>query len=165
MTEARSSQARPDAERAEGRSLELPQFKGRPGWEFTDISGLDLAAYAPVTAPDDADPAETLFDVPAPAALPEGVIVAPIDQAPRGLPTSVVAADDVFTMLNDAAEYRAGSFVYVPRGVVLEQPISLSTVQADAGTLLNQRTVIVLEEGAQAEVWEQYLSGSAELDG
>ena len=25
--------------------LELPTFKGRPGWEFTDISGLDLAAY------------------------------------------------------------------------------------------------------------------------
>jgi hypothetical protein len=24
---------------------ELPQFKGRPGWEFTDISKLDLAAY------------------------------------------------------------------------------------------------------------------------
>ena len=25
--------------------IELPTFKGRPGWEFTDISGLDLAAY------------------------------------------------------------------------------------------------------------------------
>ena len=24
---------------------ELPQFKGRAGWEFTDISSLDLAAY------------------------------------------------------------------------------------------------------------------------
>ena len=26
-------------------AVELPTFKGRPGWEFTDISGLDLAAY------------------------------------------------------------------------------------------------------------------------
>ena len=67
--------------------------------------------------------------------------------------------------LNDAAEHRSGAFVYVPRGVVLEQPISLRSVQAKTGTLLHQRTLIVLEEGAQAEVWEQYLSGDAETDG
>ena len=30
---------------AQAPALELPTFKGRPGWEFTDISGLDLAAY------------------------------------------------------------------------------------------------------------------------
>ena len=28
-------------------TLELPRFKGKAGWEFTDISGLDLTAYAP----------------------------------------------------------------------------------------------------------------------
>jgi Fe-S cluster assembly protein SufD len=72
--------------------------------------------------------------------------------------------DDVFVSLNDAG-YRAGSFVYVPRGVALETPIALQTVQPRAGTLLNQRTLVVLEEGAQAEVWEQYLSGEPELDG
>ena len=38
-------------------------------------------------------------------------------------------------------------------------------MQARTGTLLNQRTLVVLEEGARAEVWEQYLSGEAELDG
>ena len=26
-------------------TVELPTFKGRPGWEFTDITELDLAAY------------------------------------------------------------------------------------------------------------------------
>jgi hypothetical protein len=30
---------------ASASTVELPQFKGRPGWEFTDISSLDLAAY------------------------------------------------------------------------------------------------------------------------
>jgi Fe-S cluster assembly protein SufD len=145
-------------------SLELPQFKGRPGWEFTDISGLDLASYRPVTGPGDAEPAETLFDVPA-AELPPGVVVTTIDQAPPDLLGRLVAEDDVFTMLNDSAEYRAGSFVYVPRDVVLEQPIPLRTVQARAGTLLHQRTLIVLEAGAQAEVWEEFLSGAEDLDG
>jgi Fe-S cluster assembly protein SufD len=145
---------------------ELPQFKGRPGWEFTDISGLDLAAYAPVSGPGETvQPPASLFDLDGAGALPEGVIVAPIDQAPRELLGSVVAADDVFTLLNDAAGYRAGSFVYVPRGVVVSEPISLTAIQARAGSLLHERTLIVLEEGAQAEVWEQYLSAEDELDG
>jgi Fe-S cluster assembly protein SufD len=47
--------------------------------------------------------------------------------------------------------------ITVARGVTLEQPIALSAVVVE-GTLANTRTRIVLEEGAQAEVWEQYLS-------
>ena len=149
---------------ASSQALELPQFKGRAGWEFTDISGLDLASYAPVAGPEDAEAVEELFSIP-PGELPPGVVVTSIAEAPSELLGKVVAADDVFTLLNDSAAYRAGSFVYVPRGVVVEQPISLRSVQATTGTLLNQRTLIVLEEGAQAEVWEQFLSGSEELDG
>jgi Fe-S cluster assembly protein SufD len=156
--------------------LELPQFKGRPGWEFTDISGLDLTAYQPVRSPDEdgagAQPAHPLFELEDVATLPDGVIVATIDEAYREHGEvlrrylgSLVTADDVFTMLNDSAEYRSGSFVYVPRGVAVQEPISLRTVHAQAGTLLHQRTLIVLEEGAQAEVWEQYLSGAEDLDG
>ena len=155
--------------------LALPQFKGRPGWEFTDISGLNLAAYEPVSSPDDAAAPVTdpLFDVPgADAALPEGVIVTTIGEAAdehselvrRHLSSLIGPGDDMFVALNDAG-FRAGAFVYVPRGVVLESPISLRTVQARTGTLLNQRSLVVLEEGAQAEVWEQFLSADSELDG
>ena len=114
---------------------------------------------------------EPLFDLAEPTALPDGVIVTPIADAAaehrellqRHL-GSLVSADDIFTTLNDAAEYRDGTFVYVPRGVVVPEPISLRTIQARAGTMLHQRTLIVLEDGAQATVWEQYLSGSAEQD-
>jgi Fe-S cluster assembly protein SufD len=157
-----------------GSTPELPTFKGRPGWEFTDISGLDLAAYEPVRTDRPEATAEPLFtpDAIAVADLPDGVIVCSIADAAaehgellaRHLGT-LVTADDVFTILNDGAEYRAGTFVYVPRGVVVQKPISLSSVQAEAGTMLNQRTLIVVEEGAQAEVWEQYLSGADDLDG
>ena len=154
--------------------LELPTFKGRAGWEFTDISQLNLAAYEPVREAGElegAQASEPMFDAPA-GALPDGVIVASIEDAAaehsellrRHLGRLIGAGDDVFVALNDAG-FRAGSFVYVPRGVALEAPIALETVQARAGTLLNQRTLVVLEEGAQAEVWEQYLSGEAELDG
>ncbi len=187
-------------------TIELPTFKGRPGWEFTDISGLDLAAYErALPASLNADPpaggvadagadagvdagdgtgthsevkAEVeggvgagvgsasvapLWSLPE-ADLPAGVLVTTLDQAPAQLGSLLSADDDVFVALNDAGE-RAGTLVYVPRGVVVEQPISIGAVQARAGTLVNQRTLIVLEEGARAEVWEQFLSGAEELDG
>ena len=50
------------------------------------------------------------------------------------------------------------------RGRHVEAPISLTTVHAQAGTPLHHRTLIVLEEGAQAEVWHQSLSAE-EADG
>ncbi len=152
-------------------AVELPTFKGRLGWEFTDISGLDLAAYEPVSGDEAAD-AEPLFELPSAAQqLPDGVIVTTIEDAlgehaeliQRHL-GSLVSEADPFVALNDAG-YRSGSFVFVPRGVAVEEPISLASVQARAGTLFNQRTLVVLEEGAQAEVWEQYLSGDEDLDG
>ena len=149
-------------------TVELPQFKGRPGWEFTDLSGLDLAAYERV-APDAASPAEPLFALDALDPLPDGVLVTTVADAPRELierhlGSLVSAEDDAFVALNDAG-VRGTAFVYVPRGVVLESPISLRTVQAQTGTLVNQRTLIVVEEGAEVEVWEQYLSGGEEIDG
>ncbi len=150
-------------------ALELPQFKGRPGWEFTDISTLDLAAYERVLADDGGDVESLFAGLEPPAALPDGVLVTTLEQAPVELVErhlgSLLAADaDPFVALNDAGA-RNSSFVYVPRGVIVAAPISLRTVQSGAGTLVNQRTLIVLEEGAEAEVWEQYLSGSPELDG
>jgi Fe-S cluster assembly protein SufD len=151
-------------------AVELPTFKGRPGWEFTDITGLDLTAYEPVRGAEAAT-AEPLFELPEAQNLPDGVIVTTIAEALtehsellESRLGSVVSDDDPFVALNDAG-YRNGSFVYVPRGVAVEQPISLSSIQARAGTLFNQRTLVVLEEGSQAEVWEQYLSGEDELDG
>jgi Fe-S cluster assembly protein SufD len=167
---ARAAEGKPAAA-----SAELPQFKGRPGWEFTDISGLDLTAYTPVgpgeeTAGGGADP---LFGLPdALHSLPEGVIVTTIGQAlarhgelvERHLGT-VVSADDVFTLLNESAAYRHGAFVYVPRGVAIEEPIMLTSVLPGTGRLLHQRTLIVLEDGAQASVWEQYLSAEPQGDG
>jgi Fe-S cluster assembly protein SufD len=156
-------------------AFELPTFKGRPGWEFTDISALNLADYRPVTAEDPvAPPVEPLwaFDGAHSSELPAGVIVAPMEHAAsehgellrRHLGALVGPGDDVFVALNDAG-FRRGAFVYVPRGVTVEAPISLATVQAASGTILNTRTLIVLEDGAQAEVWEQLLSAEEELDG
>jgi Fe-S cluster assembly protein SufD len=163
--------------------LELPQFKGRPGWEFTDISGLDLSEYRPApvngAAPAGRDAApvftpERLAELRQTDAgdpeligeLPDGVIVAPLDRHPelveRHLGT-LIGPDDLFAARNDAG-FRGGAFVYVPRGVVLDKPILLTAVQATSGTELDRRTLIVLEDGAQAEVWEQYVSAQQDTN-
>jgi Fe-S cluster assembly protein SufD len=117
-------------------AVELPTFKGRPGWEFTDLSGLELGSYTPAAIAREGGVGE-LWSLTT-GELPEGV--------------SVQVDGDETT-------------VTVARNAVVERPISLTAVQAEAGTLVNQRTRVVLEEGAQAEVWEQFLSGADELDG
>jgi Fe-S cluster assembly protein SufD len=152
------------------KTLELPEFKGRPGWEFTDITGLELNRYAPAPANGASPATEALFQL-ADTPQPDGVIVSTIEQAAREHPAlierylgSIVADEDVFVARN-AAGFEGGAFVYVPAGVALERPIALTTVQAASGTELDRRTLIVLEQGAHAEVWEQFLSGAEDVEG
>ena len=171
-------------------ALGLPQYKGRAGWEFTDLGKLSLGAYAPA-APGEGDAAavdrvETLFAAPQggitlgqvdgrvvaePTGLPAGVIVEPLTLAVERHPELVEphlgrivdASSDVFAAANEA-DWTGGAFVYVPRGVQVEAPVLLTAISDAGGTSLNRRTLVVLDEGAEAEVWEQYLSGSPDGD-
>ncbi|MFL5781407.1 MAG: Fe-S cluster assembly protein SufD [Thermoleophilaceae bacterium] len=138
----------------------LPEFKGRPGWEFTDLTGLDLDAYEP--APPAAG-GEPVLAVPreSAAGLGDAIVCTLAEAVERHAELvephlgTVVAADDPFVARN---AWQEGLFVYVPRGVRLDEPIARDAVTGEAGTALSHRTLIVLEEGAEAEVWEQYLS-------
>ncbi|MFL5817309.1 MAG: Fe-S cluster assembly protein SufD [Conexibacter sp.] len=168
-------------------SLDLPRYKGHPGWEFTDISALDLAAYAPASAgdPGAAERVEALFQgleapyvltqvdastVVAPEDLPAGVTVTSLEGAAvahaalveRHLGT-IVTDEDAFTARNEAG-FAGGAFVHVAAGTVLDRPILVTAVQGAERSALDWRTLIVLEEGAQAEVWEQYLSADRGQD-
>jgi Fe-S cluster assembly protein SufD len=166
-------------------SLELPQFKGVAGWEFTELKGFELAGYETAQGGDLGVETTPVFDAPEGAvrlkqvdhawsktepAVSEGPLVMPLSQAvqehpelvDRHLGSVVDASEHVFAARN-AAEWEGGAFVYVPRGVKVEAPIVLDAIQAQAGTALNWRVLIVLEEGAEAEVWEQYTSTATGL--
>lgn len=169
-------------------TLDLPTYKGRPGWEFTDISSLDLAAYAPAGAGAAAAvaSADALFvgleqpivvtqvdaaTVEVAGELPDGVVITSLERAAAEHPElverhlgTIVAGDDAFVARNDAA-FAGGLFVHVGRGVALERPVLVTVVQDSDRTALNWRSLIVLEDGAQAEVWEQYLSAGEDRDG
>jgi Fe-S cluster assembly protein SufD len=168
---------------AEVTALELPTFKGRPGWEFTDLSRLDLSAFSAPEGGDLSISRDDLFDladatrldqvdgaVSEGTAVEDGPVVLPLSVARERHPElvephlgRVVAADDVFTRWNEDS-WDGGAFVWIPRGVRVAAPILLTAVTEAAQTALQRRVLIVLEEGAEAEVWEQYLSGDDESE-
>jgi Fe-S cluster assembly protein SufD len=132
--------------------LELPTQKAK-GWEFTDLSDLELDGYNEAVAT-----IEGLDE-----AVAEGAVVMPLAEAAvehpdlvRDLLGSIVPAADVFTARNQA-RWRDGVFVHVPDGARLEQPLRL-TISGAAGDEIEWRALVVLGEGAEAEVWERYAS-------
>jgi Fe-S cluster assembly protein SufD len=158
--------------------LALPAFKGEAGWEFTPLKGFELEAFAP--APGGADDAaahvldldlDAAVRVSVDEAVSEGPVVLPLAVAAERHPDiverhlgQVIRERSRLTLENDA-RWTDGAFVYVPRGVHVEAPIVLTTVHEQAGSALHHRALIVLEEGAQAEVWHQSLSSDGEAEG
>jgi Fe-S cluster assembly protein SufD len=138
-----------------------------PGWEFTDLGGLDLDAFPP--APAEHEGGESVFED---VAVPDGVTAIPLAQAVAERPElverhlgSVVASEgDPFAARNDA-EWSSGLFVHVAPGVAADGPVIARAVQAAAERGTYWRTLIVVDEGAEAEVWEQYLSAAPDLGG
>ncbi|MEZ5154844.1 MAG: Fe-S cluster assembly protein SufD [Solirubrobacterales bacterium] len=173
--------------------LALPGPKTR-GWEFTDLSGLDLAGFAPAEGGDldaaaglatrlslpEGSSGLTQVDAtwrselrsPTGNGRPEEVTVMSLSEAAARFPdliagrfgTIVPGDGDPFVAINEAG-WSGGALVYVPRNAAPEHPISLTAVQQAGGRSLNWRTLIVLEEGAEAEVWERYISSDDAAEG
>ncbi len=135
----------------------LPDQKTK-GWEFTDLSGLDLDSYESGSAE-------------ASIGRVEGATVLPLAEAFESHPELVeerlgalAPADDPFVARNDAAAQRDGVLVHVPAGVKLTEPIRIEVPLSEPGAALAWRTLIVLEEGAEAEVWEHWSSPADDVD-
>jgi FeS assembly protein SufD len=68
--------------------------------------------------------------------------------------------EDKFLALEGSA-FQSGIFIYIPRNVVLEEPIRLITSLAEDGTSLISRNIIVSEVGSKATVVQEiYAPGS-----
>jgi len=169
-------------------TLPLPTTK-TAGWEFTDLTGLDLDAFPPAADGDAAAlaSATALIDAPAGSTRIEQVdglalsangalpadrpLVLPLTEAIAQHPElvqrhfgTIVDPEDPFVARNEA-DWTGGAFVYVPRGARLETPVHITVAQHAAGRTLGWRTLIVLEEGAEAEVWEQTISTADDVEG
>jgi len=138
-------------------SLPLPDHKSK-GWEFTDLSKLDLDSYEAGDAEAEVSGAEGATVV----SLADAVAShAELLEASLG---SLVPVEDPFVARNEAG-WRDGVLVHVPRGVKVAEPIRIEVPVDRDGIAIAWRTLIVLEEGAEAEVWEHWSSPGDEVDG
>jgi Fe-S cluster assembly protein SufD len=144
--------------------LPLPTQKEK-GWEFTDLAGLELAAYEPAAG------AIEGIAVRAAANGAGGPVVMPLGEAATALPDvvrerlgSLVPSQDPFVARNEAG-WRDGVLVYVPAGERLAEPVDLVISHCGEGAGLDWRALVVLEEGAEAEVRERYVSASGDSEG
>jgi Fe-S cluster assembly protein SufD len=135
----------------------LPDQKAK-GWEFTDLSRLDLDAYEPGSAG-------------AAIQAVEGATILPLAEARESRPELVegrlgalAPAGDPFVARNDSS-WRDGLLIHVPRGTRLTEPVRIEVPLAEDGVSVAWRTLVVLEEGAEAEVWEHWSSPGDDVDG
>jgi len=99
-------------------------------------------------------------------------IVAPLELACTEVPELVQphlsqlapAGSDLFTAQN-SANWRGGFFIHIPRGITVAEPIVLNTIHLQESALIQPRILIVIEEGAQAEVWSQTTSVDKTITG
>jgi Fe-S cluster assembly protein SufD len=138
-------------------SLPLPDHKSK-GWEFTDLSGLEIDAYERTDAEAEVSGGEGATVV----SLADAVTShAELLQEHLG---SLVPVEDPFVARNEAG-WSDGVLVHVPRGVSVAEPIRIEVPVDRDGAAVGWRTLIVLEEGAEAEVWEHWSSPNDEVDG
>lgn len=157
-----------DSAKQRGSELELPTDKVK-GWEFSDLSHLDFDAYTDAVAR--VDGLARLDGGADGGDRPKGPVVMPLAEAAARRPElvrewlgTVVGPTDSFTARN-AARWRDGVLVYVPSGCHLEQALRLE-ISAEHGEEVHWRTLVVLEQGAEAEIWEHYGSeGEALFNG
>ena len=140
-------------------------------WRRTDVTGLDPGKFSSLEHAN-GHKQET-------PKLPAGVIFEPLSQAAQHhrnlvepLLFSALHADrDRFAALH-AAFFTGGNFLYVPDGVVIEEPILRQHFSHEGGTTVLPHTVIVagrnsrfyyLDEYIGEEDGAGYRSGSAEI--
>jgi Fe-S cluster assembly protein SufD len=137
-------------------SLPLPDHKSK-GWEFTDLSGLDIGSYGAA-------------DVEVEVSGGEGATVVSLAEAVSSHAElierhlgSLVPIEDPFVARNEAG-WSDGVLVHVPRGVTVSEPIRIEVPVDAGGAAISWRTLVVLEEGAEVEIWEHWSSPDDEVD-
>jgi Fe-S cluster assembly protein SufD len=165
--------------------LPVPHHKQK-GWEFTDMSSFDPDSFAAAEGGDlatepahsplvvaDGHPSVIAVDGAAETrgeSIPEGVTVSTLADAIREYPEivkahlgSLVLDSDKFAAQNTMS-FASGAFVHVQPGVQVAEPVVITALQANAGAM-PWRSLIVVEEGAELTLAEQFLSADDELEG
>jgi Fe-S cluster assembly protein SufD len=161
------------------RELPLPTTSDEP-WRFTDLKGFDPDAFvgnggqsAAGTVPSVGQSGMLDIDVAGLATVtedgitieraPEGITFEPLPEDQERLGT-LVGHDEKFAAHN-AAMWKHGLLVMIPRRVVVEQPLYVRISNAAVNGSVFFRLLVVAEEGSQATLIEEYTSASPDLHG
>jgi Fe-S cluster assembly protein SufD len=154
------------------RALPLPTTADEH-WRFTDLKGFDPEAFS-VNGAAAVERAGGMLDVDAAAVahVSEGGIE--IERAPDGvtfepleddeLLGTLVGTDEKFAAHN-AAAWKHGLLVRVPKGVEVEKPLYVRISNAEEDGALFWRLLVDAGEGCRFTLIEEYASASAELRG
>ncbi len=137
-------------------TLPLPTAKSK-GWEFTDLGSLDLDSYTAV------EPEPRISGGGGATVVRLAEALTSHSQLLEEQLGGLVPVEDPFVARNEA-EWRDGVLIHVPRGVKLSEPVRIEVPVETSGSAVSWRTLIVLEEGAEAEVWEHWSSPDDEVD-
>jgi Fe-S cluster assembly protein SufD len=164
-----------DAALARYEELPVPDTT-EEAWRFTNLKGFDPADYS-------AEPDESMFQTD--SILPElevagwaevsetgirvhsvppveGVLFQPLGEHDPRL-HSIVGWDEKFAAHN-AASWKHGLLVHVPKGVELELPLYVRIANSVPRGSIFWRLLVVAEEGARFTLIEEYASAAPDLD-
>src|SRR5438094_1908620 len=162
--------------------LPVPDTKRQEDWRNVDLKGLDLEAYAPFQQPNGVAPSGALEHVGAtlrqrgtspplasiePELARRGVIFMPLAQAAGAYPelverylfTGVKPERDKFAALH-AALFSGGTFLYVPEGVTVEQPMVSQFWSAGSGAAVLPHSLVIAGRGSRFQYVDEFLSSS-----
>jgi Fe-S cluster assembly protein SufD len=175
--------------------LAVPDTKRQEDWRQVDLKGLDLEGYAPFQQPNGTAPLGAVENVgatlrqrgtsPAVASIPpgltrQGVIFMPLAEAARAYPelvqqylfTGVSPDKDKFAALH-AALFSGGSFLYVPEGVTIAEPLVSQFWSAGSGSAVLPHSLVIGGKGSRFQYVDEFrgadlqeaalASGSAEV--
>ena len=158
------------------RSLPLPSTS-EEAWRFTDLSGFDPDAFVanghvPGTVPRTWPKGLVDIESAAFATVTESGLE--IERAPQGITFELlgehellgklVGTDEKFAAHN-AAEWKHGLLIHVPKGLVLEQPVYVRIANSAEQGALFWRMLVIAERESRFSVIEEYDSASPDLVG
>ncbi|HET7648340.1 MAG TPA: SufD family Fe-S cluster assembly protein, partial [Gaiellaceae bacterium] len=136
-------------------------------WRFTDLAGFDPDAFAGAASAE----IETMLDLDVAGYATVTADGIEIERAPEGVRFELLPEDDprLYSLVgwdekfaaHNAAMWKHGLLVVVPKGVVLEKPLYVR-VAVTGQTFW--RLVVVAEEGARASLIEEYASPSPDTE-
>src|SRR2546427_795633 len=160
--------------------LAIPDTKRQEDWRQVDLKGLNLEAYAPFQQPNGTEPLGTLENVGAtlrqrgtspamvsiaPELIQQGVIFMPLAEAARVHPelvqrylfTGVTPERDKFAALH-AALFSGGTFLYVPDGVTIDDPLVSQFWSAGSGAAVLPHSLVIGGKGSRFQYVDEFLS-------